>query len=147
MGKALLEAARPRMWDITPGSHGPGSETVRLGKRHIRLCDIDAIHLQEIRDRNEDGLAVGAMAFVCIATLFAYLVFDAGWRTRFLLGMGFLMFLGIAGIGEITGLKTQKLYEMIITLKDGERVVFTSSDRADIEVLALRLTTAGVRAF
>ena len=146
MGRALLEAERPRMWEIETGPSGPGFETVRLGARHFRLADIESVALQEIQDRNTQGLILGGMAFAVFATVFAYLVFDAGWRSRFLLGMGFMAFLSCIGLAETLSLKRLSLYELFIGLKSGELVTFTSSDRADIEALALRLMVGRAQA-
>ena len=146
MGKALLEAARPRMWDIEPGLKGQGSETVRLGQRHIRLAEIESVALEEIRDRYIQGLVLGGMAFAIFSTFLAYLVFDAGWRPRFLLGSTFLAFLACIGLAELYTLKRLSLFELHIGLKSGELVTFTSSDRADIEALALRLMAGRARA-
>ena len=146
MGRALLEAVRPPMWEFESGREGAGCETVRLGKRHIRLSDIESVSLEEIRDRNHQGLLLGALVFVSVAAIFAYLVFDAGWCERFLLGMAFLACLGVMGLGEVAALKTVRLFEMIVTLRDGQRVVFTSADKADIEALELRLMASRARA-
>ncbi len=45
----------------------------------------------------------------------------------------------MAGLAEIVVLKSVSLFEMTITLASGERIKFTSTDRADIQALALRL--------
>ena len=140
MQNAMLDPLRPAMWDITPAPVSKGGPVVRLGQRHVRIADIESVSLAETRDRNLEGLMLGAIAFEVAATLFAYLVIDSGWRTRFLLGTTFLSFLGCVGIYELTTLKTLSLYEMFVTLKSGETFVFTSADRADIETLALRIT-------
>ena len=147
MQNALLDSAKHAMWDITPAPATQGGAVVRLGKRHIRIADIESVALEEIRDRNTQGVVLGAVAFMCFATLFAYLTIDAGWRPRFLLGTGFLSFLGCVAFVEMTTLKTLSLFEMLVTLKSGEKIVFTSTDRADIETLALRITALqGVKA-
>ena len=134
------------MWAIEAGATGPGSEIARFGQRRFNVADVEHITLEEIRDRNEQGVLMGAIVFVCFATALAYLVFDAGWRARFLIGTAFLAFLGIMGLGESFALETVKLYELVVTLKGGERIVFTSSDRPDIEALALRLQASRTRA-
>ena len=86
MGKASVLPKRPAMWAIEAGASGPGSEIARLGQRRFKVADVERLELEEIRDRNEQGVLMGAIAFVCFATALAYLVFDAGWRARFLLG-------------------------------------------------------------
>jgi Family of unknown function (DUF6232) len=145
MGRALLEAVRPRMWDIEAGSDGPGSETVRIGKRRVRLADVQSVAIQDIHDRNTQGLMLGAMMFVCFAGGLAYYVFDAGGMHRLLIGSAFLSFLSAAGLFEMRKLKRLSLYELYIGLKSGELVTITSADRADIEALALRLAAGAAR--
>ncbi len=146
MGKASVLPKRPAMWAIEAGASGPGSEIARLGQRRFRVADVEQIALEEIRDRNEQGLLMGAIAFVCFATALAYLVFEVGWRARFLLGSSFLAFLGMMSLGEYWSLQTVKLYELVVTLTGGECIVFTSSDRPDIEALALMLQASRARA-
>ena len=133
------------MWDITPAPAAKGGAVVRLGKRHVRIADIDSVALEEIRDDHTQGIVLGAIAFMCFATFISYLVIDAGWRPRFLLGSGFLSFLGCVSFIEMRTLKTLHLFEMLVTLKSGEKIVFTSMDRADIETLALRITALQAR--
>lgn len=145
MGKASVLPTRPAMWAIEAGAAGPGSEIARFGQRRFKVADVEHIGLEEIRDRNEQGVLLGAIVFVCCATAFAYLVFDSGWRARFLLGSTFLAFLGVMGLGESYALQTVKLYELVVTLTGGERIVFTSSDRPDVEALALRLQASRAR--
>ena len=145
MGKASVLPARPAMWAIEAGAAGPGSEIARFGQRRFKVADVEHIGLEEIRERNDQGLLMSAVAFVCFATAFAYLVFDAGWRARFFIGSALLTFLGIMGLREVYMLQTLKLYELVVTLKGGERIVFTSSDRTDVEALALRLQASHAR--
>lgn len=145
MQSALLNPLRPAMWDITQAPASKGGAVVRLGKRHVRIAEIESVALEEVQDRNTQGAVLGAVAFMCFATLLSYLVIDAGWRPRFLLGSGFLSFLGCTAFIEMAKLKTLSLYEMFVTLKSGEKIVFTSMDRADIETLALRITALQAR--
>ncbi len=139
MGKAILAATRPPMWQIERGPTGQGEEAVRFGRHRIVLSDIAGVSLEEIRDRNIQGLILGSAAFVICATILAYFVYETGAMTRFLIGSTFLAGLGMAGLAETVVLKSVSLYEMIITLSSGERIKFTSTDRADIQALALRL--------
>ena len=141
MGKAILAAARPPMWHIERGPTGQGEEAIRFGRHRIVLSDIVGVSLEEIRDRNTQGLIFGSAAFVICGTVFAYCVYETGAMTRFLIGTFFLSALGMAGIAETWFLESVSLYEMTITLTSGERIKFTSTDRADIQALALRLTS------
>ena len=139
MGKAILAAARPPMWQIEPGPTGQGEEAVRFGRHRIVLSNVAGVSLEEVRDRNIQGLILGSAAFVICATVLAYFVYETGAMTRFLIGSTFLAGLGMAGLAETIVLKSVSLFEMTITLASGERVKFTSTDRADIQALALRL--------
>ena len=139
MGKAILAAARPPMWHIERGPTGQGDEAVRFGRHRIALADVAGVSLEEVRDRNIQGLILGSAAFVICATLMAYAVYETGAMSRFLIGATFLAGLAMAGLAETMVLKSVSLYEMTITLTSGERIKFTSTDRADIQALALRL--------
>ncbi len=139
MGKAILAAARPPMWQIERGPTGQGEEAVRFGRHRIVLSDVAGVSLEEIRDRNIRGLILGSAAFVICATILAYFVYETGAMTRFLIGSTFLAGLGMAGLAETVVLKSVSLFEMTITLVSGERIKFTSTDRGDIQALALRL--------
>ena len=137
MGKAILDAARPAMWSAERTS--TGDEFVRFGKHRIRIADVTGVSLEEVRDRNIQGLLLGGVAFVICATMLTYFVYETGAMTRFLVGSTFLAGLGMAGLAETTVLKSVSVFEMTITLESGERVRFTSTDRADIQALALSL--------
>jgi hypothetical protein len=141
MGKALLEAARPPMWTIEAGVVDAAAKTVRFGRHRIALKDIAGVSLEEVRDPQAAGIFIGASAFLCVASTFAYFVFEQGARTRFLIGSFFLGALGLAGLYESSRIKRISHYELTLTLANGERVVFTSADRADIQALALRITS------
>ena len=139
MGKAILAAARPPMWQIEPGPTGQGEEAVRFGRHRIVLSDVAGVSLEEVRDRNIQGLILGGAAFVICATVLAYFVYETGAMPRFLIGTVFLAALGMAGLAETVVLKPVSLFEMTITLVSGERIKFASTDRADFQALALRL--------
>ncbi len=139
MGKDILAAARPAMWRIERRPTDQGEEAVHFGRHRIVLSDIAGVSLEEIRDRNIQGLVLGGVAFVICATMLTYIVYETGATTRFLIGSTFLAGLGMAGLAETAVLKSVSLFEMTITLASGERIKFTSTDRADIQALALRL--------
>ena len=142
MGKAILAASSPPMWQIERGPTGQGEEAVRFGRHRIVLSDVAGVSLEEVRDRNIQGLVLGGVAFVICATVLTYFVYETGAMRRLLIGSVFLAGLGMAGLAETTVLKSVSLYEMTITLISGERIKFTSTDRADIQALALRLMSA-----
>ena len=140
MGKAILEAARPPMWEIERSVARAGAGAfVRFGHKRIALSQIAGLSLEEVRNRQAMGLFVAATAFVFAASVFAYFVFEQGAMARFLIGTFFLGGLGVAGLIEASRLRAVRHYELTITLVGGERLVFASADRTDIQALALRL--------
>ncbi len=139
MGKAILSAARPPMWRIERVPPVQGGEVAHFGKHRVVLADVAGVSLEEVRDRNIQGLILAGASFAICATILAYAVYEMGAMTRFLIGSTFLAGLGMAGLAETVELKSVSLYVMTITLTSGERIKFTSTDRADIQALALRL--------
>ncbi len=137
MGRASVEAARPPMWHIEDVR---GAErAVRFGKHRIALSHITGISLEEVRTRNVKGLVTGAFAFFCVSGTLAYFVVEQGAMLRLLFGGLFLTGLGLSGLHEALTMRQISHYELMLTLADGRRVVFTSTDRADIQALALRI--------
>lgn len=138
MGKALLEAKRPPMWQVVEGREA-GSKTLRFGTRNVPLADIAGISLEEVRHWPVKGLLATAFAFVFAGSVMVYYVFDQGARLRFLFGAAFLTALGASAFHETFKLRRISHYEMTLTMADGRRLVFTSMDREDIQALALRI--------
>lgn len=138
MSKAIRDAKRPPMWDIEAG-HPHAGQIVRVGARRVRTSDVADLALEEVQSFPVAGLIMGGVMFLCLATVLAYLVYEGGHRTRFLAGAGFLGALGLASLVEATGLRRLSHFELHISLQGGERIVFTSTDRADIQALALTL--------
>ncbi len=87
MGKDILAAARPPMWRIERRPTDHGEEAVRFGRHRIVLSDIAGVSLEEIRDRNIQGLILGSAAFVICATILTYFVFETGAAPRFLIAL------------------------------------------------------------
>ena len=143
MGRALIEAQRPPMWWIEGGRDGARARFVRFGQQQIAIDDITGMSLEEVREHTGVGLLTGGVFFVLSAGVMAYYVFDAGARERFLLGSAFFAMLGTASLLEARWLPSVSHFELTFTLKDGSRAAFASSDRADIQTLALRLVAEG----
>jgi Family of unknown function (DUF6232) len=134
---ATVERARPPMWQV---ERTAGGDIMHFGRHRFPVSDVTAVSGEEVRDRYTDGILMGAMLFFVIACALAFGVFDGGLRTRFLLGTVFLAFLGTAGMLELGRLNRQSYFEVKITLQSGERLVFTSVDRADVEAFMRRLS-------
>lgn len=143
MGRALTEPARPPMWWIDEAKGGAATRFVSFGGNRIAIRDIVSMSLEEVREPSADGLFLKGTVFVCVAAMFAYHVFEGGGRERFLIGMAFLAMLGTAAVIEASRLAGTRHYELALILADGSRRVFTSTDRADIQALALRLAAEG----
>ncbi|MGL4395835.1 MAG: hypothetical protein ACRCS9_04785 [Hyphomicrobium sp.] len=141
MGNVLLERANPPMWAIDEGPHGR-APSVRFGDNSVALDDIIGLSLAEKRDRPVIGLLLASALFMIVGVTFAFLVFEAGAMQRLLVGAVFLIFLAVAGLTETLTIKSQSIFALTITRIDGDDVVFTSPDRADVAALALRLAAA-----
>ncbi len=133
---ATVERARPPMWQV---ERAAGGDVMHFGRHRFPISDVTAVSGEEVRDRYTDGLVMGAMLFFAVACALAFGVFDGGLSSRFLLGTVFLTFLGAAGFSELGRLNRQSHYEVSISLQSGERLVFTSADRADVEAFMRRL--------
>lgn len=133
---------QPAMWRIEAGRSGNAGGMVYLGTRCVALADIEDVTLEEVRDRHLHGVVIGAALFMVAALGLALFVFQLGGRERFLVGAALLALLSVAGVSEVIGAKAVRVYVMTVSLNSGERVAFTSVDRADIAALALGLTAA-----
>ena len=135
----MVEAASPPKWQIETEREARQRRIVCFGRHHIAVADITGMSLEEVRKRNVAGLLIGAAAFLLAATVIAHAVLEDGAMARYLIASVFLAVLGISGLGEARGVRRLSHYELALHLKSGDRVVFTSADRADIQTLALHL--------
>lgn len=140
MATAILDEARPPMWGIERVGREAEREFLRFGRHRIALADIASVSGDEEKTRPIDGLLIGATIFMCVATILAFSVFEGGWRMRFLLGAGFLAFLGLIGLSELFKIKSQSLFRLRIMLRNGETVTFASTDRDDVHRLMARIS-------
>lgn len=141
MAKAILDSRPPAMWEIE--RTGPRGEDafVRFGQRRIGLNQIVGMSLEEVRTRHATGLLIASASFLMVASFFSYMVFEQDMMQRWLVVVPLLCLLGFGGLLEVSRLKVLRHFELTLTLLDGELVVFTCTDRADIQALALRLAT------
>jgi hypothetical protein len=130
------------MWEIKPAAGSNWRGSVRLGAREVAIDGIEGISLLETSTKPFQGLLLAGLLFLLLASVLAYMIFEQGMNIRYLVGSLFLGFLGVCSVGEALAAKTQHLFEMQLVLCDGEVVLFTSTDREDIETLALTLTHA-----
>ena len=137
--KAAIEAPSPCMWSVERAQQG---DVVVFGRHRFAVADVDSVSGEEVRDSDFDGLLLAAMIVLIAACALAFGVFDGGLGTRFLLGTVFLTFLGFAGLTELRKLDQQSFFEVRITLRSGEPILFASADRADVERLMEQLSVS-----
>lgn len=140
MANAILEDERPPMWGIERLNSNPAAEILHFGRNRIPLSSIVSVTGEEEKTRPVDGLLIGAALFLVLATIIAFGVFEGQWLTRFLMGAGFLTFLGVVGLIELTKIKSQKLFRVRIGLASGETVTFASTDLDDVHRLMARIS-------
>lgn len=109
------------------------------------ISDIENVSGHALRDRPIAGLAVTASVFMLAAVLVALLVFDFGWRQRFLLATGFLAFLALAAVSEVLRAKPQTFCEIDIKTRSGRSMTFASADPDEVDDFMAALAAAGVR--
>lgn len=144
MQSAILDPVRPPMWRIE--SDGESRRYVRLGSHLIAVSDIAGVSLEEVRESQAAGLLMKGTAFMIAAAACAYYVFEADGRERFLIGAVFLGWLSATALIEAARIGSNSHYELTLTLKNGQRTIFSSHDRADVQALALRLAAEGAAA-
>lgn len=83
---------------------------------------------------------IGGFFLVLAASLASSVASGDGLTPRWLIGAGFLTFLGIAALSEIPLIKPQGLIKLKIWLDDGSQKTFTSPDQHDIDVLIRQMT-------
>lgn len=109
-----------------------GDDVLRLGNHAVRLSDIRSYRLEEIAERDFEGLLLNAVIFFIGGSIFLIGVLQFGWLERFLIGFVFLFILGMAGLGEVMGLNTIRYMRLTVHTQAGRRVHFTSPDPRDM---------------
>jgi hypothetical protein len=132
-------AANSPAWEITPAGKTPGlGAVVRIGARAVPLADVRGfVGSVEPQADHRPALAVLAV-FGSAAVLFLVVVFDFGWRERFVLGAVVFGAIGATALNDLTWLSQGRLYRVEMRLASGERLRYTCLDPADQQ----RLLTA-----
>ena len=104
---------------------------VWFGKHRIAVSDIASVDADAISDRPISGLLIAASAFIVIAAVFAFLVFDNGWRERYLIATALLVVLGAAGFREVFSAKSQRFYTVQIAMRSSGPVSFASAEERE----------------
>lgn len=119
---------------------------VWFGPHRIALDDIISVEGKEVHDRPVAGLVTAASAFIVLAAVFAFLVFDDGWRDRYLIATALFTALGAAGICEAIKAKPNSFFDVQIKTRAGGIVSFASADAAEVSDFVDMLERAGVSA-
>lgn len=125
---------------------GEGQRILWFGSKRIALDDIQSITAEEVRERPVQGLLIGASVFLLVAMMLAFVVFENGWRERFLLGTVFLGLLGFAGVFETTKISAQRFFQVKIGTGSQGIVTFASANPSEVDELLGSLARAGIRA-
>lgn len=114
------------------GVSAAGSQRVLwFGTHRIAVADIASVDAEAISDRPILGLLIAASAFIAIAAVFAFLVFDNGWRDRYLIATALLVVLGAAGFREVFYAKAQRFFTVRLATRASGPVTFASADERE----------------
>lgn len=109
-----------------------GEDVLRLGNHAVRLDDIASYKVNEVAERDVDGLMLNAAVFFVVASAFLIGVLQFGWLERFLIGFVFLTVLGVASLVEVVGLNKINYLQLTVFTRSGRSVQFTSVDPRDV---------------
>jgi len=109
-----------------------GEDVLRLGDHAVRLDDIASYKVNEVAERDVDGLMLNAAVFFVAASVFLIGVLQFGWLERFLIGFVLLTVLGVASLAEVVGLNKISYLQLTVFTRSGRAVQFTSVDPRDV---------------
>lgn len=130
----FLERAPPMWWlegaveNGHPQADYANPDILRLGAHAVAVDDIASYRLEEIAERDTDGLAIIAFGSLSIAMLVLTGVVAFGWLERFLIAFAILAILGIASLVEIVGVNTIRYMRVTIFTRSGSQIPFTATD-------------------
>ena len=146
MGRTITTSGLPPRWGIQTEPGPTARRVLWFGPHRIAIDEIEKVSSGEDREYPVSGLLLGAMAFLIIASIFAFCVYENEWRSRYLLATVFLGFLGVAGIMELRNIGPQSFFQIKIATKSKGTLVFASADRAEFEAFLAGLASAGAAA-
>jgi hypothetical protein len=111
---------------------GGAEDVLRLGTHAVRLDDIASYKLEQISERDGDGLLINAAVFFIAGFVFLIGVIQFGWLERFLIGFVFLLILGMSSVSEVMGLNRINYLRLTVFTHEGRKVCFTSVDHRDV---------------
>jgi hypothetical protein len=119
--------AMPPDWEVLAGRGPILGPMLRLGPRAIPVSEIRGfLASADIEtDKKPAFLAVGV--FALIAFLFLIVVFDLGWRARFLAGAAVFGGIALSALHDLAWLTTSGLYRVEV-LTTGATIRFTTVD-------------------
>lgn len=134
-----------RRYGVTDDRRTPVAQrVVWFGTHRIAVADIVAVEPSQAFDRPVSGLFVAASSFIAIAAVFAFLVFDNGWRDRYLIATALFAVLGAAGFRETIHAKAQRFFEVRIATRTNGQVAFASVDDRETRDFLEMLQQEGV---
>lgn len=140
MTGSLADAKPPRPWTIERADgRGRAGGTLRIGSRPIALDDIAGVAVERVAERDVKGLTVVAVGFALAASILLFGVADLGWRTRFLVGAGFLGAAALVSVVEVLWVNRIAYQRVHLTLVTGDTVVFASALPAEVDGLVAAL--------
>lgn len=139
MSQSYQVSDAPPMWWLESASSDEaaqqavgGEDILRLGNHAVRLEDIVSYKVNEVAERDMDGLLFNVAVFLLVAAVFLIGVLQFGWLERFLIGFLFLLILGISSLAEVAGLNTIRYLQLTVFTRSGRAVEFTSVDARDL---------------
>lgn len=109
-----------------------GDDVLRLGQQSVRLEDIASYKLEQISDRDVEGLLINGLMFFVAAVIFLVGVLQFGWLERFLIGFVFLTVLGVSSMFEVFGLNRIEYLQLTVFTHSGRKLKFSSADHRDV---------------
>ncbi len=130
-----LESADADSQSSHDGGVVEAGDVLRLGSHAVRLDDIVSYKLEEVIERDYDGLLVNASVLLISAGVFLIGLLQFGWLERVLIGFVLLIILGMSGAAELMGLNQIRSMQLTVFTHQGRRVKFASTDSREIDRL------------
>ncbi|MCH9808046.1 MAG: hypothetical protein K0U74_09955 [Alphaproteobacteria bacterium] len=140
MKTAYFLEQRPPMWWLEASETSAigdedfvtGDDVLRLGSQSVRLEDIASYKVEQISERDVEGLLLNGTMFFFGALVFLIGVLQFSWLERFLIGFVFLSILGIASMAEVVGLNRIQYMQLTVFTHSGRKLKFSSADDRDV---------------
>jgi hypothetical protein len=115
---------------ILNGFEVTADNALRFGVHMVPLATIRRYAPLHQQERDVDSVLTTAAVFMGAAALVLVLVFEMGWRARFLVGGLLFACIAIAAIVDLMRTMKLNLFRLEIELETGEIVTFVTADQA-----------------